>query len=253
MVQSKILLHDFGRSVSNGSWGKNDVAKSLNRLYYVNSGEAVVYYAQKKHTLTAGNVYILPQSKDFYRVDAKYFDHIFFDYYCSPALQFDSFTEIPSEQLSLNKFFKFLNTASLKRRVTEDRAVALNFLTGILSYIELHIPLPYISDKIVVEALKLFEANPNITSAEIATKLNINESYFIRLFSKTMGTSPMKFNRTRKLSLSITLLENGYTISEIAEECGYGTVSAFGKAFRKAYGCSPGSFKELIKKKRKYN
>ena len=91
------------------------------------------------------------------------------------------------------KFFKFLNTASLKRRVTEDRAVALNFLTGILSYIELHIPLPYISDKIVVEALKLFETNPNITSAEIATKLNINESYFIRLFRKYKGVTPGQY------------------------------------------------------------
>ena len=243
MVQSKILLHDFGRVVSNGSWGKNDVAKSLNRLYYVNSGEAVVCYAQKMHTLTAGNVYILPQSKDFYRVDAKHFNHTFFDYYCSPALQFDSFTEIPGESYGLAEFFTFINSIKLHRRDESDRIVALNFLKAILSYIERHIKLPYISDKFIVTALKLFEENPNISSKEIAEKLSINESYFIRLFSKVMGTSPMKFSRMHKMSVALYMLESGNTVSEITDKCGYSSVSAFGKAFRKAYGCSPSNYK----------
>ncbi|MBQ2968546.1 MAG: helix-turn-helix transcriptional regulator [Clostridia bacterium] len=243
MEYNKITLHDFGRAVSNGPWGKNDVAKKLNRLYYVNGGSCTVKYAQKEFKLTLGNVYILPQAKDFHRVSAENFDHNFFDYYCAPALQFDSFTEIPGNSFGLAEFFTFINSIKLHRRDESDRIVALKFLKSILSYIERHIKLPYISDKFIVTALKLLEENPNISSKEIAEKLSINESYFIRLFSKAMGTSPMKFSQMHKMSVALYMLESGNTVSEITDKCGYSSVSAFGKAFRKAYGCSPSNYK----------
>ena len=177
MAKNVFRLHDFGRSKSNGPWGKNNVARVLNRLYYVHSGSCIVNYAKKDRVLSAGNVYILPQSKNFHRVDAKDFDHTFFDYYSSVPLLRDSFTEIPADEFNLNGFFGFLTTTKLNRASAKDREVALNLMTAILSYIDLKFKLPYVSDRITIKAMELFETNPDISTKEIADILHLNESY----------------------------------------------------------------------------
>lgn len=239
MAKNIIRMHDFGRSESNGPWGKNNVARVLNRLYYVYSGSSVVNYAKKDHVLTAGNVYLLPQCKNFHRVDAKDFDHIFFDFYSSLPLRQDSFTEIPAEKFNLKTIFEFFGAKKLNRVSQKDREYALNMLTTILSYLDLNMKLPYVSDKNIIRAMELFETMPDISTKEIANILHLNESYFIRLFTKVMGIPPMKFNRLSRLNYGLSLLESGYSVAYVAEACGYSSNAAFGKAFKKTYGCAP--------------
>ena len=232
----------FGRQTINGAWWV-DGTRAVHRLYFVNSGTAVVKYAGKTRTLCAGNIYLLPRSDDFETVDAKDFDHTFFDYYSIPALRFDSFTQIDGGKSGYRDFFSFLNTAFAEKKL--DKRTAKDFLCGILSVIDKNENLPYITNTLIIMALDIIHADAiNETTESVAQRLNLNKSYFIQLFSRTVGTTPMKYIRSLRVQEGIKLLKDGMSVEETAEKCGFSATSGFFKAVRREYGCTPKWFKK---------
>ena len=117
-------------------------------------------------------------------------------------------------------------------------------MRAILSIIDNNVGLEYISDSAVIKALELIHKNKDsITVKALANGVNLNESYFIRLFSRIVGTTPMKYIRSYRLSEGKLMLKNGYSVSQTAEKCGYMTAASFSKAMHLEYGCCPKAFK----------
>ena len=59
-----VKLYIYGRQTVQGKWRVNQ-RNIVNRLYYVNSGSAVISTGSAEHTLTARRIYIIPQCKEF--------------------------------------------------------------------------------------------------------------------------------------------------------------------------------------------
>ena len=236
---NNVELYAFGRRKTDGVWWI-DSSKVVNRMYYVISGSAVVKCGLKDRLLSKGNIYILPQVGGFAPISSEGFEHIYFDYYSIPPLHPDSFIEISSDVCNLDSFFLFFKDAL--KYCTID--IAADFLRAILSIIDNNVGLEYISDSAVIKALELIHKNKDsITVKALANGVNLNESYFIRLFSRIVGTTPMKYIRSYRLSEGKLMLKNGYSVSQTAEKCGYMTAASFSKAMRLEYGCCPKAFK----------
>ncbi len=76
-----------------------------------------------------------------------------------------------------------------------------------------------------------------------AGKSLMSEQYFRKLFKKEFGISPKKYvieNRIKRAQALI--LTNHYTVSEIAELCGYTDYNYFSTEFKKATGVSPSQY-----------
>ena len=237
-----INLYAFGRCTVNGAWDF-DRSRVLNRLYYVNSGCAVIHNGTNEYQLTVGKFYIIPQCKAFHPIDATDFDHTYFDFYSSKIFCPNKIIEFDGDVLRASSFFEHIN--SFVNNNENIKPIMEEYLSGFLSLIESkYKELYYISESSLTYALNIIpEEYASITTDSLAKRVNLNKSYFIRLFSSAMGLSPMKYIRAVRVSHGKELIQNGESISNAAELCGYSSPSAFYNAVKSELGVSPSDFK----------
>lgn len=85
----------------------------------------------------------------------------------------------------------------------------------------------------------------NISLTTIANISNLTPQSFCRLFKKRTGKSFVEYlNEVRISAACRYLLDTDWTVSEIAYNCGYKTVSNFNKLFKSISGFSPKVYRE---------
>ncbi len=85
-------------------------------------------------------------------------------------------------------------------------------------------------------------ATPSIK--ELARSLGISSSHLRARFRASCGVSIGRHLRRLRLEQACGLLRLGpQRVSEIAEQCGFGSIYSFSRAFRLAYGISPLAFR----------
>lgn len=70
--------------------------------------------------------------------------------------------------------------------------------------------------------------------------------YLRKLFKKEIGMTPLEYMTNLRMKKAETMLTamwtRDYSVSEIAELCGYDDALYFSRVFKKHFGCSPSSF-----------
>ncbi len=89
----------------------------------------------------------------------------------------------------------------------------------------------------------------NYSLEDLADASGRSGKHLCRLFSNSLGMSPIQTYNLIRLHFSIALLtRSNMNISEIAERCGYKTNFYFSRAFHKAFGKSPTNMRrDLLK------
>lgn len=113
-------------------------------------------------------------------------------------------------------------------------------------------PAPNFSESKVTEALAWYEANlfKNPHISDVARAVHISSTHLRRLFHKIRGLSPqavfteLQFKRVKWL-----MRDSGMTLEQIAESTGFGSASAFSRAFTKEFGLSPKEYRRSLKNK----
>jgi AraC-like DNA-binding protein len=78
------------------------------------------------------------------------------------------------------------------------------------------------------------------TLQELASRVGMSRTVFAQRFKSRVGVTPMEYlTRWRMLLAGNRLVSSDEPISQISSSIGYETDSAFGRAFRKFWGCSP--------------
>ena len=103
-------------------------------------------------------------------------------------------------------------------------------------------------DKHFMEELyKLMEeelSNSELDVTRITKMLYISRTKLYYKIKGLTGETPSNFFRTYKLNRAAELLKGGrYTVSEIADKCGFSTQSHFSVVFKKQFGVTPTEFK----------
>lgn len=85
-----------------------------------------------------------------------------------------------------------------------------------------------------------------ISLQSIADEANICKSKCCNVFKNQTGQSPFDFLNDYRLNVSADLLTNtSKSISEIALTCGFNHLSYYSKLFARAFGCTPGKYRQL--------
>ena len=73
--------------------------------------------------------------------------------------------------------------------------------------------------------------------------MNVSAAYFSRYFKESTGISFSAYLNYVRTEKAIALIngENKFTMTEIADKCGFGTIRNFNRIFRNLTGCSPSS------------
>ena len=232
-----INVQTFGRTIIAS---RDNPRIAVNRLWYVNSGTAVITNATNTITILPGKIYILPQSDVFKIVSADQLDITFFNFYSSRILCHDSIHCFDAEGFPHLSFFEYAGSLGPAPITNIYRSAMGHMFTGFLMLLEKYYPIPYLNDTDISQAVTLIHEDiAHITTASLAQSLNLNISYFIRKFKASMGFSPMQYILSCRLTYAQNYLVQGYSVSDTAELIGYATVSAFSKAYKKKFGKPP--------------
>ena len=242
-----IDILNYGRDTVNERWIFSP-CNLVSRLYYVHSGTAMIYNSKKKHELKANHLYMFAQCNDFQTIDSKNFDHTYFDFLISPPLDSNGFLDIKNPPEIIMEILKCTTLAA------ENHKLSFQLLfQALMEYIKENYQIPFINHNVVNAAIQLISKNyHNCTVKKVAQELNMNTSYFIRLFKTHTGLTPMQYIKSTRIANAIHLLRNGYTIEEAAYKVGYSNASALCKAIKKEMNMTPLESKEfgvLIKNK----
>ncbi|WP_349944611.1 AraC family transcriptional regulator [Lacrimispora sp. BS-2] len=78
----------------------------------------------------------------------------------------------------------------------------------------------------------------------LADELHMRLDAVSRMFKQMMGKGYAEYIKEQKLNRAIRLLDEGYSVKEIAEQLGYSSSQYFIKVFKEAYGITPLQFKK---------
>ena len=81
-----------------------------------------------------------------------------------------------------------------------------------------------------------------INIGDVVSYLNINRSYFYKVFKRNIGISPQQFLIDYRLEQAVVLLNSGYAVGVAASAVGFNSICSFSGAFKKKYGKSPTKF-----------
>lgn len=107
--------------------------------------------------------------------------------------------------------------------------------------------LPVMSDAVLSRCLNAIHRNPERewTLRELASISAVSRSGLIERFQTALDTSPMRYLRDWRLYLaSVRLRNTSDSITRVAIESSYGSEAAFNRAFTRAYGLSPGAWRQ---------
>ena len=87
---------------------------------------------------------------------------------------------------------------------------------------------------------------------EVIRNMPFHYDYLRKLFKKEVGVSPLEYLTTLRMKSAETLLTamwtNEYTVTEIAQMCGYDDALYFSRVFKKHFGCAPSYYLKNRKK-----
>lgn len=150
----------------------------------------------------------------------------------------------------------FRYAARESARATEDapqmvaRVAELLFYDAVRQYIAAH-PREQrawasLGDPYVGRALALLHEKPaqRWTTDALASAIGLSRSAFAERFTRAVGEPPMRYLSRCKLEQAATLLkESSLPVSRIAFDIGYESEAAFNRAFRRAYGAPPATWR----------
>ena len=81
-----------------------------------------------------------------------------------------------------------------------------------------------------------------ITLEQLADKFKLNKYYLCQLFKKTTGTTINRYISARRIALAKLLLQQGHSVVETSEMCGFRNYTHFIRTFKKHCVVSPKQF-----------
>ncbi len=153
---------------------------------------------------------------------------------------------------------EILSTVSRIYKSGKEPAAPLKMLAAIMSLWELiYSVMPPMQEStvrsdgdlgIVKSMIGFIQQNyrEKISLCDIACSGNVGQSKCCKLFSKYLGQTPNLYLTQYRLSKSIDLLKNtDMSITEIANETGFGGGSYYAEIFKRHFGKSPTRFRKL--------
>ncbi len=104
-------------------------------------------------------------------------------------------------------------------------------------------------DRRVAAALEAMHNEPwkAWTIADLCSRAGASKTVLSEKFVELIGASPIEYLATWRMQIAARwLTESSMTIERVAERCGYDSTPAFGRAFKRALGVSPGAYRRGV-------
>ena len=87
----------------------------------------------------------------------------------------------------------------------------------------------------------------NVKIGDMARSCSMSESYFRRVFTRSMGLAPLEFVNRYRVQRSMYLLRiTSEPVQNIAARVGFSSIAAFNRNFRRFAGMSPVAWRRML-------
>lgn len=115
----------------------------------------------------------------------------------------------------------------LVEQIQWQQSAVANPISSVMNYLEQHI------------------SDPELSNETLATHLGISEVYFRKLFKAQYGMTPKQYILDVRIGKAKQLLpDRTYSVTAIAEQCGFSGVYHFCKIFKQKTGLTPTEYAE---------
>lgn len=247
-MENQVSVIECGRYTFDHTWKFSRVNQTDISLWYVNSGWADVKIEGTKVRLKEGYLYFMPRLNNFEIFDYHNFDHTYHKFKCTKQFYGNSFVEIDTSKHGLKHLLEYGNeiiTGAQSVRDFNSRAI-VKYLETIVTHLEIYHDLPFVKNKYVLDAIEIINKEYGTISIEkIAQRLNVSISYFIRIFKKETGVTPMQHLQTQRLSAAKEMLKSGSSVFDTSAKCGYSSPTSFYYAYKQKFGYPPSDTSKL--------
>ena len=159
------------------------------------------------------------------------------------------YAQIPEEEQSLvEDIFERAQRASQSKDGMEELMICSFFelMLYLKKYTVQHVGIP---DDFLSQAIEYINRNysKNITLDDICEAAYVSKYYFCRRFKNMMGMTVMEYLSQTRLSAAKTMLTGSdMRIEDIAEHCGFSSVSYFSQMFKKRTGMSATKYRRTV-------
>ncbi len=111
-----------------------------------------------------------------------------------------------------------------------------------------HITLPKKDQQFLNKLMKLIEElypDPMLTLTVLAGKMAVSDRQLQRKLKALTDQNPTDLLREFRLKKASELLKDGYQVSQIADNCGFNSVSYFSSCFKAQYGMPPKKYQQM--------
>ena len=276
-----LMLLNVGRAQHNADWNWQNVSSPFIRIFYVVAGEAVLHLPGKNVVLRPRHLYIIPaytdHSYECHGPFVQYYLHTYEGFRNEMNLQevYELPTEVDGGE-GMEQLFEYLckrhpdarlpqsdprsydtsaQTSDYVQRYRdmelwekmELRGAMLMILSRFMREAKLRV---WTHDERMKQVLEYIHAHisDNTDVEELASVANVTKPYFIKLFKREFGTSPVQYINNKKVERAQLLLyTTDKTVKEVAYALGFNDQNYFIRMFRKTTGITPQEYRKQLK------
>ncbi|HYC84381.1 MAG TPA: AraC family transcriptional regulator [Chryseosolibacter sp.] len=266
----------------NERWNYSNVISPYFRIYYIDDGEGFISIKQEKVKLEPGYLYIIPAFTLCHLFCKSYLSQYFLHFFEQSAEGMSMFdhnrkvikvaagnTDIANFKrlLEINpgrglnrsdnpkdyetnahyKTYQELNKTIGDAAYFETQGIILQLLSRFLNSSRFKRKNPEPIPSKILDAIRHIQVNlsENLTVNHLASRANLQQDYFSRLFLKYTGQRPLSYLHEKRIERAQYLIATTVaSYAEIAEKTGFQDVAHFSKVFKKVTSLTPGEYKK---------
>lgn len=158
---------------------------------------------------------------------------------------------VPEKENALNMDVLILNMRKLLERQQERKESAPEEKNDPSAAETL---LSAFDEKLIQRALKYVEANldnPDYSVELLSRDMGMDRTGLYRKLVHIIGKTPTTFIRSVRMKRAAVLLEEGFTVNEVADRVGFSTASYLSKCFQEEFGMKPSQYLASLKEGKK--
>ena len=244
-----------------GTFWKNIVyVWKHHRIYYIESGKALMTLRSATLELEPGNLYYIPQNSVVTASNTQALSHYYIHFIPNAVGNtllnaFPVFCKGVPSRPEDKEIFKTIIDVYNKPKLSNASQLFLNgYMQILLSRFVEKLDPSFDNQNVFrfFDIIHYIDTNieKKITVKQLASMANLNEVYFSNCFSKIIGRSPLQYIIEKKLQHAMHLMQDErLSIKEIAFQLNFSDELYFSRLFKKKNGISPSEFRSFLASK----
>jgi AraC family transcriptional regulator len=283
----RILTHNF--SLLNVAsvkldlrWNYKNVVSPYHRIYYIADGKGEISHFEKKLTLEAGYLYIIPSFTLCNLICDGFLDQFFVQFFEESSDGMSLFADnksifkVEAREIDVINFERLVhinpgrginrsdNPRIYEKDVYYKEYQELNHQQSTAQFLEtqgilLQLIARFAQPEIIAQKerqhipIKILDTISHIVVSlhlplsvkSLANRVHQNSEYFSRLFQQYTGSRPLAYITEKRIERAQYLIMTSTSkYNEIARQTGFESLSHFSRTFKKVTGMNPGDYKK---------